>query len=230
MNLYGRVWLASSAALVGIGILLAMISLPVSALVGLSLLAAALACAILGIREGQTDVARLRCSARFVRKYLQVALVGAAIGQATVGWVAATGPLGVTVVVLLTASAPPTVSWVRQKRGSHPEATPPADSESEHGHLTSASTWLPAAPAVGQPMDHLSDEDVVFAWRCSYIVLIRARSAAELTSIIDIRSRCLDELERRNPTGFTRWIAAGARAASDPSRYTNSTRNVDSTE
>jgi len=32
--------------------------------------------------------------------------------------------------------------------------------------------------------------------------------------------RCyLDELERRDPAGFRRWINDGARAAGDPARY-----------
>jgi hypothetical protein len=29
----------------------------------------------------------------------------------------------------------------------------------------------------------------------------------------------LDELERRNPDGLMAWLASGARAAADPSRY-----------
>lgn len=33
------------------------------------------------------------------------------------------------------------------------------------------------------------------------------------------RRQVLDELERRNPSGFGQWMASGARAPSDPARY-----------
>ncbi|PZS38562.1 MAG: hypothetical protein DLM62_13095 [Pseudonocardiales bacterium] len=37
--------------------------------------------------------------------------------------------------------------------------------------------------------------------------------------IVAWRRACLDELCRRDPDGVRRWIATGARAGSDPTRF-----------
>jgi hypothetical protein len=59
-------------------------------------------------------------------------------------------------------------------------------------------------------------------WRRSYLAVVRASRPDELTRIAALRATYLDELERRDPTGFRRWLDSGARAASDPSRYLTS--------
>lgn len=37
--------------------------------------------------------------------------------------------------------------------------------------------------------------------------------------VAEIRKQLLDEIARRDPAGFARWIHTGPRACSDPSRY-----------
>jgi len=36
---------------------------------------------------------------------------------------------------------------------------------------------------------------------------------------VEQRQLYLDEFERRNPTGLAEWLASGARAAGDPTRF-----------
>lgn len=37
--------------------------------------------------------------------------------------------------------------------------------------------------------------------------------------VVQQRQLYLDELERRNPAGLAAWLASGARAAGDPTRF-----------
>ena len=73
----------------------------------------------------------------------------------------------------------------------------------------------PSMPALPTPA-------LCWEWRRSYLAVTRASKPDELTRIVAIRAAYLDELERRDPTGFRRWLDSGARAASDPGRYLTS--------
>jgi hypothetical protein len=57
------------------------------------------------------------------------------------------------------------------------------------------------------------------AWRRSYVTLLNVPAGPGRCEIVCIRERLLDEIEQRDRDGFTRWLEAGARAGSDPSRY-----------
>jgi hypothetical protein len=62
--------------------------------------------------------------------------------------------------------------------------------------------------------------DLVQAWRHSFLLLATARTdPIRLAQICEQRRAYLDELARRDPAGFRRWMNSGARAAGDPSRY-----------
>jgi hypothetical protein len=77
----------------------------------------------------------------------------------------------------------------------------------------SARRLLPSDPAV------LSIDDLCRAWRISFLLLQKARGPDELEHAARIRRSYLDELARRHPEGFRRWLDDGARAADDPSSY-----------
>jgi hypothetical protein len=89
-----------------------------------------------------------------------------------------------------------------------------------------------AAPAMPPPpvrrpsdarlMPNLPTPDLCWEWRRSYLAVVRASNPDELVRIVALRAAYLDELERRDPTGFRRWLDDGARAASDPGRYLTS--------
>lgn len=65
----------------------------------------------------------------------------------------------------------------------------------------------------------LSTLELCLAWRRSYVVLLDVPAGPCRGDLVRIREYLLDELERRDSDGFTRWLDAGARAGSDPSRY-----------
>jgi hypothetical protein len=67
--------------------------------------------------------------------------------------------------------------------------------------------------------DSLTDEDLCLAWASSIRALRKADSVDSFIRIVEARRACLDELERSDPEGFSRWLASGARAASDPARF-----------
>lgn len=68
----------------------------------------------------------------------------------------------------------------------------------------------------------LSDGDLCYAWRVSFLALQRLadqQNTLAQSRVVELRQLYLDEMERRNPQGFSRWLKAGARPASDPTRY-----------
>ncbi|TQM01832.1 hypothetical protein [Pseudonocardia kunmingensis] len=98
----------------------------------------------------------------------------------------------------------------------------PADAA---GTEAGAGRLLPADPAA------LSTTELCRAWRLSYLLLQKARAPEALADAAELRRRYLDEMARRHPAGFRRWLEDGARAAGDPSRYVRrSARPVDPDE
>jgi hypothetical protein len=69
------------------------------------------------------------------------------------------------------------------------------------------------------PLNGWSDAELCLAWQASYVQLQRRTGAAWIEHLAEQRRTYLNELQRRDPTGFATWIASGARAASDPTRY-----------
>ena len=56
------------------------------------------------------------------------------------------------------------------------------------------------------------------------LALLDATSYPARCDIVHLRECLLDELERRDRGGFTRWLDMGARAGSDPGRYLSTDR------
>ncbi len=65
----------------------------------------------------------------------------------------------------------------------------------------------------------LNDAELQWAWRTSFTRVEMTQDPSERARLADLRAAYLDELERRDPAGFARWLDKGARAASDPGRY-----------
>jgi hypothetical protein len=85
---------------------------------------------------------------------------------------------------------------------------------------------LPGTSAVVPPggvdvlsLARWSEQELCQAWQRTYVQLLRHTDAAWTEYLAQTRRTYLDELQRRDPTGFAAWIASGARAASDPMRY-----------
>jgi hypothetical protein len=65
----------------------------------------------------------------------------------------------------------------------------------------------------------LSTPELCLAWRRSYLALGELPTGPARGELVTLRQSMLDEIERRDPAGFQRWLDAGARAGSDPGRY-----------
>ncbi|MHA6783505.1 hypothetical protein ACVGOW_21325 [Pseudonocardia saturnea] len=65
----------------------------------------------------------------------------------------------------------------------------------------------------------LTTAQLCVAWQRSYFVLLSLPVDGARGEVVAFWGRLLDEIESRDPDGFTRWLATGARASSDPGRY-----------
>jgi hypothetical protein len=142
----------------------------------------------------------------------QPAVVDAAwkAGVATVGVLlvlSGTAVLGGAVLSLLVAGAAAgtwTVVWLVRSRGTgaaSPTAAIPAR--------------RPAAPL--PPVSSLSTADLGREWVRTTTALSGPLDARTRQAIVVRREQTLDELERRDPDGFARWLAGLPLAGSDPS-------------
>ena len=53
----------------------------------------------------------------------------------------------------------------------------------------------------------------------SVVSITATRDTRDLLELIELREQYLDELTRRHPVEISRWLASGARAASNPMRF-----------
>ena len=86
------------------------------------------------------------------------------------------------------------------RRPSRPHGVPPV------GRLP-APVWTLTTPALGQE------------WLSTTAALAGRLEPTARQSLVDRRGETLDELERRDPDGFARWLAVGPARGSDPSDY-----------
>ena len=151
-----------------------------------------------------------------VSAYLTLGLTAGA------GLVAATGGVGLLVIVVLAITSPHLDLWRRVRGWMPPSRTtpygpaaawPPPDPGTGPGPAPT-----PAAPAV-EDLSTLDDTALVLAWRRSFVQLEAARSELERLTVVARRQQLLDELERRCPEGVARWLPSGARAQGNPQPY-----------
>jgi hypothetical protein len=74
-------------------------------------------------------------------------------------------------------------------------------------------------PNVESDLRALSDADLQAAWRRSFVRIEVTTDPIERSLLAALRCDYLDEFERRDPDGFTRWLDNGARAAGNPARF-----------
>lgn len=127
-----------------------------------------------------------------------------------VGLIAAMDAGGAALVALVAAVSPPAVRWYRSRLSRRAGAG--------SAGLKAAET-TPAAPRNFPAPGTLTTDQLCLAWRTSFTALQKTRDVAEQARLAQCRRDLLDELECRDPAGFARWFADGARAASNPGRY-----------
>jgi hypothetical protein len=83
-------------------------------------------------------------------------------------------------------------------------------------------TRPPAEQAVVEDqsaLEHLSNAQLAREWHASYTALAMARDPRSLELICSLRRRQLDEIERRAPGGFQRWIESGTWVRGDSAPF-----------
>ncbi|MEU4392132.1 hypothetical protein [Kribbella sp. NPDC023855] len=139
------------------------------------------------------------------------------------------GPTTVLLLAITAGGSPYAIAfclrWLREHGhlpSPSPQPTEPALDEPSSGAAAAvSSSWTeqsrPSEPYV-EPAS-LSDDALCMAWRASFSALQRASTPAQRLRIVDERRAYLDEIERRSAHGMAAWLASGARAAGDPSRF-----------
>ncbi len=202
MGVYRVLWLGGVGALAATGLAIAATSMSAAALISLSLCAV-----IVGPMLGAGLHAQAYPNRSTPFGYVLAFTTGTVLGAIAVsGLIAALGGLALLGAALLGVISPPVL------RRLVPRKPAPARSAS--------TPTSPAAPNQPAPRyTSLSDAELCWRWRTSFNALQHTTSVSERVRLIGTRSALLDELARRDPEGFGRWMSSGARAASDPARF-----------
>jgi len=80
-------------------------------------------------------------------------------------------------------------------------------------------TGMPLAGGDGRWVRALSVQALGREWVRSSAALARVRDPFTRQELVRRRQEALDELERRDPAGFARWLEGGATVDSDPAEY-----------
>ena len=78
---------------------------------------------------------------------------------------------------------------------------------------------LVVEPAQAAPVTALSTAALGQEWLRTTAALAGGLDAIARRAVVERRGATLDELERRDPRGFVRWIAEGPLPGSDPAEY-----------
>jgi hypothetical protein len=151
----------------------------------------------------------------------------ASVGAATVGVLLViagiTALAGGAVAFLTIVGAVVAVLVVRAARGRHPAAPSPGDRTTpppnpgavRPARLQGAAELSSLLPPVGV----LTTSELGQEWLRTSAALAGRLDPAARQSLVARREEALDELERRDPAGFDRWLAAGPTLSSDPAGY-----------
>lgn len=70
-----------------------------------------------------------------------------------------------------------------------------------------------------ETLSTLSDGELARAWCRSHSRLAQARDGQEMERVSELRRRQLDEMERRDPVGFRRWVGSGTWVTGDSAPF-----------
>ncbi|NUR09426.1 MAG: hypothetical protein HOQ22_13470 [Nocardioidaceae bacterium] len=186
-------WRGFAGLVAAAGCLTALVAAPPASVIGLALVVSipvTVLCALLRVSLGEGPPAIPLGSAALVGMVTTIGL---------------TGVLGAPGMLLLLAAV-----------GTHPRV------------LGAAASRLPMSrprplrvgrrPA-GDRVADLTTPELVAAWRRSYVELASDVAPGHVEEVVTRRQRYIDEIERRHPAGFRRWLESGPRAGGDPSSF-----------
>jgi hypothetical protein len=233
-RVYRRMWSVALGVLIGVGSVVSLISIPTPILIFVVAVSVIGGGSVRGILQkalfGRLNVARLVTLILF--------LVPASTAFA--GWVVLIGLWALLLTILVCLSQPSVADYLLllahrigdqlptkgRRSGPVPDRSSRDLSCGPYSPgMASPATSAPALVEVRLPstaLTEISDRELYFAWRVSFVLLQRLQEMKHLQAqcrVVGLRQRYLDEMERRHPQGFARWLLAGARPASDPSRY-----------
>ncbi len=204
MGVYRVLWLGAVGALAATGLAIAATSMSSAALISLSLCSV-----IVGPMLGAGLHAQAHPSRSTPFGYVLGFTISTILGAIAVsGLIAAVGALALLGAALLGVISPPVLRRLVPRKPAPARSVP-----------TPTSPAASNQPAPAPRYTSLSDAELCWRWRTSFNALLHTTSVAERLRLIETRSALLDELARRDPEGFGRWISSGARAASDPARF-----------
>jgi hypothetical protein len=195
VRVYGYVWRAFAGLFLAVGMMLACLALPANLLVVVIMLAL-----LIGTTTGVTHSTCAQSAGTPVGAGRSAALgvLASAATLAVAGFavILSVGVIGL--VLVLGLGSPQALRWCGRRVRRSPQE--------KGGELLTRST-----------------AELCRQWQATYSSLRDASTPAARLRIVEIRQRCLDELERRDPAGLSAWLASTASAGGDPSRYLNHT-------
>jgi hypothetical protein len=225
MKAYRICWLTLCIALGAVGIVVALswsLSVTVVFFTCAAACGAVLGTAALGPEDAPPETIVWR----------QVAIGAAVGGLVTVAAIGMGVLLGAGTAVLLLmlgiGGSPTVVRFCRRRLGQSGSDSPSAPPSESSGQTAESAAAEAGDDAPRQPQA-LTDAQLCTAWRVSFSALEKASTEQQRLRIVEERQDCLDELERRNPHGLAAWLASGARAAGDPTRFVLGDRSAAST-
>jgi hypothetical protein len=161
------------------------------------------------------------------RRYLRAGAAAGAGAVALAGLLAQWRVGGAALGGLLVALSPAALGW-SARIGRHGRKAWPRRLSGRRRSMTMSpeppaqpsgpESWVPTYLG-GPPVQALTDAQLCQAWQASYPVVKAAAQPRELSAVAMARGAYLDELQRRHPADFERWMTSGAHAASDLSRW-----------
>jgi hypothetical protein len=155
------------------------------------------------------------------RQVVTGAAVGGLVTAAAIGMgvLLGAGP-ALMLLVLGIGGSPTVIRFCRRRLGQSGPDSPSAPPPARSGQIVEPTATEAGDDAQPQPQPQpLTDAQLCTAWRISFSALEKASTEQQRLRIVAERQNCLDELERRNPHGLAAWLASGARAAGDPTRF-----------
>ncbi|GAA3099031.1 hypothetical protein [Kribbella aluminosa] len=126
------------------------------------------------------------------------------------------GALGVTAGLIL-AVVFVLIDLVVPDRGVHRPASPRKSLRQRNLERLTDAQLAEDEQLIASLQCPLSIAELCGVWSETATQLAHGAGARDRQAVAEVRRICLDEFERRNPTGFHRWLDAGAPA--NPSRY-----------
>jgi hypothetical protein len=200
------------------GLLLALASIIVlhgSSLVAVAVAAGLVACVVYGIQDDGRAAAR---AAAWKAAWWTVGISMLAAGALVLAGGAAAVLVGGSIAV---ASA---AGWLRRARRARSAGRDGGDRVPAGGEAPAPlppAGWLGPSPL---PVSLLPTSVLGSEWSRTTAALASRLEPAARQAVVCRRHEVLDELERRDPAGFARWLGACAAADSDPAAFVRGAR------